>query len=309
MYLGIDVGGMSVKCGLVSDDGKILAKKSIVTTLGDYRKTIAEIADLCRETVSAGGATMDDIVGVGTGIPGTVHEGVVSFAANLNWYKVPYVAELEKLLGKPCYAGNDANCALLGEWVFGAAKGTKNVMAITIGTGIGTAFIVDGKMLLGNGSAGTEGGHVRIKERGNRCGCGRLDCWEIYASTSSLLERTKELAAKEPDGITARILAENGLSGHCIFNAEDQGDESAKKVLDEYIDDICVGLINYVNVFRPEKIIVGGGISARERVIAPLEGKINAEAYGGSNNPHVSVSTPVFFNDAGIIGAACLAIK
>lgn len=309
MYLGIDVGGMSVKCGLVSDDGKIVAKKSIVTTLGNYHKTIAEIADLCRDVVASAGASMDDVAGVGTGIPGTVHEGVVSFAANLGWYKVPYVEELEKLLGKPCYAGNDANCALLGEWKFGAAKGTKDVMAITIGTGIGTAFIVDGKMLLGNGSAGTEGGHVRIKERGKLCGCGRRDCWELYASTTSLLERTKDLAEREPDGITARILKENGTSGHNIFNAEKEGDASASKVLDEYIDDICVGLINYVNIFRPEMIIVGGGISAQSRIIAPLEEKVNAEAYGGKNNPHVAISTPVFFNDAGIVGAAALAIK
>jgi len=309
MYLGIDIGGMSVKCGVVDDNGKILAKKSIITTLGDYHKTIAEIADLCRDTAKEANVNFDDIKAIGTGVPGTVHQGYVSFAANLNWYGVPYTKELESLLDKPCFAGNDANCALLGEWIFGAAKGCNDCIAITIGTGIGTAFITDGKLLLGNRSAGTEGGHIRIKERGKKCGCGRYDCWELYASTSSLLERTKALAAAEPDGLTAKIVKEDGLSGFCIFNAEKQGDKSATKVLDEYIDDIVDGLVNYVNIFRPEKIIVGGGISAQQRIIAPLEEKINAEAYGGKNNPHVSVTTPVFFNDAGIIGAACLAIQ
>ena len=309
MYLGIDVGGMSIKCGLVDENGKILYKKSIPTTIGDPSKAIAEIAELAFSVVKESGMEMSDIKGVGTGIPGTVHNGVVSFAGNLNWYKVPYAEALEKLLGVPCYAGNDANCALLGEWKFGAAKGEDNVMAVTIGTGIGNANICDGKMLLGNGSAGTEGGHMRIKERGKRCSCGRYDCYELYASTSSLLERTKELAEKEPDGLTAKILKEDGLSGFCIFKAEKAGDKNATKVIDEYISDICDGLVNYVNIFRPDMMIIGGGISAQPRIIEPLEGIVNATAYGGNNNPYVKITTPVFFNDAGIIGAACLAIK
>ena len=309
MYLGIDIGGMSVKCGVMTETGEILAKKSIPTTIGNADKAIAEIADLCFATAQAAGVPFDQIRAIGTGIPGTVHNGTVSFAANLNWYKVPYTQKLSLLTGKPCFAGNDANCALLGEWKFGAAKGCKDVFAVTIGTGIGTAFICDGKMLLGNGSAGTEGGHIRIKERGKKCGCGRYDCWELYASTSSLLERTQALAEREPQGATAKILSRDGLSGFVIFQAEKEGDGEAGKVLDEYIQDITVGLVNYVNVFRPEKIIVGGGISAQNRIVGALESLVNAEAYGGSNNPHVYVSTPKFFNDAGIIGAACLAIE
>lgn len=306
MYLGIDIGGMSIKCGIVDENGNILAKKSIPTHIGDYKTTISEIAALCFDTAKLGGISFDDIIGIGTGVPGTVHNGVVTFAANLNWYGVPYVEELERLTGKKCFAGNDANCALLGEYYFGSAKGLKDVMLVTLGTGVGTAFIIDGKLLLGNRSAGTEGGHIRIKDKGIQCGCGRKDCWEVYASTTSLLNRTKKFAKENPDSIIAKIVKADGLTGFAIFEAEKAGDENASRIIDEYIQDIAVGLVNYANIFRPEKIIVGGGISAQNRIVAPIEGLVNSEAYGGSNNPHIFISPATFLNDAGIIGSAAL---
>lgn len=307
MYLGIDIGGMSIKCGLVDDNGMILAKKSIPTHLGDYKVTISEIAELCFDTAKLGGVSFEDIIGIGTGVPGTVHNGVVTFAANLNWYGVPYVEELEKLTGKKCFAANDANCALLGEFTFGAAKGLNDVMLVTLGTGVGTAFITQGKLLLGNRSAGTEGGHIKIKDHGVQCGCGRKDCWEVYAATTSLLKRTQAIIESNPEGITAKIVERDGLSGFAIFEGEKEGDKQASAVLDEYIQDIVVGLVNYANIFRPEKIIIGGGISAQKRIISPIEDLVNAEAYGGTNNPHISISAATFLNDAGIIGAAALA--
>lgn len=307
MYLGIDIGGMSIKCGVVDDNGNILAKKSIPTHLGDYKTTIKEIADLCLETAKLGNIDFKDIDGIGTGVPGTVHEGVVTFAVNLNWYGVPYTEELERLTGKKCFASNDANCALLGEYTFGVAKGVKDVMLVTLGTGVGTAFIVDGKLLLGNRSAGTEGGHIKIKDNGIQCGCGRKDCWEVYAATTSLLKRTERMIKEYSDCNTARIVEREGLSGFAIFEGEKAGDKCASEVLDEYIQDIVEGLVNYANIFRPEMIIIGGGISAQNRIISPIEGLVNAEAYGGSNNPHISISPATFLNDAGIIGAAALA--
>ncbi len=307
MYLGIDIGGMSIKCGLVDDNGKILAKKSIPTHLGDSKVTISEIANLCFDTAKLGETSFDNITGIGTGVPGTVHNGVVTFAANLNWYGVPYVEELERLTGKKCFAANDANCALLGEYEFGAAKGLKDVMLVTLGTGVGTAFIVNGKILLGNRSAGTEGGHIRIKDHGIQCGCGRKDCWEVYAATTSLLKRTESMIKDNPECMTAKIVERDGLTGFAIFEGEIAGDKQAGIILDEYIQDIVVGLVNYANIFRPEKIIIGGGISAQKRIISPIENLVNAEAYGGSNNPHISISAATFLNDAGIIGAAALA--
>lgn len=309
MYIGIDIGGMTIKAGLVNDNGEIIAKKTIKTDVGHPEKAIQDIANLCFDTAKEGNVDFSDVVAIGTGVPGTAHNGVVSFAANIGWYNVDYAKMLSKLTNKPCYLGNDANCALIGEWRFGVAKGYKDVVAITIGTGVGLAVIVDGKMLLGNRSAGTEGGHIRIKERGLKCACGREDCWELYASTTSLLRRAETIAVANPDSIIARLIAEKGLDGFTVFEADEKGDKEIAKMIDEYIDDIVEGLVNYVNVFRPELIVLGGGISKRERIFKPLEEKVNAKAYGGKNNPPVYIKTAKFFNDAGIIGAAALAMQ
>lgn len=308
MYLCVDIGGMSIKCGLMNESGEILAKKSIETPNGDPLKTIEKIADLCRQTSEEAGVPFERVKAIGTGVPGTVHKGVVTFAANIGWFNVAYTETLSRLTSKPCFAGNDANCALIGEWKFGKAKGYNDVVAVTLGTGVGLAVITDGRLLLGNGSAGTEGGHIKIKERGRKCACGRLDCWELYASTTSLLQRAKEVAEMNPQSTIAKLIAEKGLSGFTVFEADSKGDELVAKAIDEYIDDVCVGLINYVNVFRPELIILGGGISAQPRITDPIEEKVNAEAYGGENNPHVKVVPAEFFNDAGLIGAGALAM-
>lgn len=308
MYLCVDIGGMSIKCGLMNEKGEILTKKSMETPKGDPLKTIEKIADLCRETSNAVGINFADVKAIGTGVPGTVHKGVVTFAPNIGWTNVPYTETLSRLTLKPCYAGNDANCALIGEWKFGKAKGYNDVVAITLGTGVGLAVIVDGKLLLGNGSAGTEGGHVRIKERGKKCACGRYDCWELYASTTSLLGRAKEVAENNPDSIIASLIAEKGLNGFTVFEADSKGDKLVAKAIDEYINDVCDGLTNYVNIFRPELIVLGGGISAQSRITDPIERKVNTEACGGENNPYVKVVPAEFFNDAGLIGAGALAM-
>lgn len=308
MYLSLDIGGMSIKCGVITENGEILAKKSIETECGNFEKTMKEIADLCHKTAELANVDFSDIKAIGTGVPGTVHNGTVTFAANIGWYNVPYCKTLSELTGKPCYAGNDANCALVGEWKFGKAKGLNDVVLVTLGTGVGLAVITGGKLLLGNGSAGTEGGHIKIKERGKKCACGRYDCWELYASTTSLLERASNVSENNPDSIISKLISEKGLNGFTVFEADSKGDAQISAMIDEYIDDICVGLINYVNIFRPEMIILGGGISAQPRITDPIEKKVNAEAYGGANNPYVKVVPAKFYNDSGLIGAGALAM-
>ncbi len=308
MYLGLDIGGTTIKCGVITDNGEILAKKSIETEFGNFEKTIKEIADLCYETAEKANVDFSDIKAIGTGVPGTVHNGKVTFATNIGWYNVPYCEMLSKLTGKPCYAGNDANCALVAEWKFGNAKGLNDVVAITLGTGVGLAVITGGTLLMGNGSAGTEGGHVKIKERGKKCSCGRCDCWELYASTTSLLERASEIAETNPDSIISKLISEKGLNGFTVFEADSKCDMQVSAMIDEYIDDVCAGLINYANIFRPELIILGGGISAQPRITDPIEKKVNEEAYGGTNNPYIRVAPAKFYNDAGLIGAGALAM-
>lgn len=307
-YIGVDIGGMSIKCGIVGEDGRILGKKSALTPEGDYNAVIEVIGALCRDTADSVGISWADIDGIGAGIPGTTHKGTVSFASNLGWYGVPFDTSLNSVVGKKVVSGNDANCALLAEWRFGNAKGTSNAGLITLGTGIGTAFIVEGKMLLGNLSAGTEGGHMVIKSGGRACNCGLQGCWEAYASTTALLNATEREIETNPSGITAAIAKERGkVDGETIFHALRRGDTRARAVFDIYLDDVAVGLINLVNLLRPEIILIGGGISNEEELlIKPIEKIVNEKVYGGEYNPFVAIRKASFGNAAGIIGAACL---
>lgn len=306
-YIGVDIGGMSIKCGIVDKYGKIIGKKSAVTPEG-VENSIKTIAGLCRDTALEYKINWEDIVAIGAGIPGTTHEGIVSFASNLAWYDVPFDNLLSAATDKKVISGNDANCALLAEWHFGKAKGIHDAAMITLGTGIGTAFIIDDRLLLGNRSAGTEGGHMVIKSEGRACNCGLNDCWETYASTTALLKSTEEEVRVNPEGVIAQIAKENnGVDGKTIFEALNKGDERANVVFDNYINDVATGIINIVNLIRPELILIGGGISNEEELlIKPLEKIVNEKAYGGTLNPYITIEKAAFGNDAGIIGAACL---
>ncbi len=307
-YIGVDIGGMSIKCGLVTQDGKIIGKKSASTPVGDYRLALELIAELCKKTAEVSDVNWTEIAGIGAGIPGTVHDGTVSFASNLNWYGVPFDRTLEQLTDKRVVSGNDANCALLAEWRFGNAKGSQNAGLITIGTGIGTAFIVEGKLLLGNMSAGTEGGHMIIKSGGRPCNCGLRGCWEAYASTTALLEATNREIELNPTGVIAAVAKERDMvDGKTLFFALRQCDSRARAILDDYLEDVAAGLINLVNLLRPEIVLIGGGVSNEEEyLIKPLERLVNEKVYGGEFNPFVSIKKASFGNAAGIIGAACL---
>jgi glucokinase len=304
-YLGIDIGGMSIKVGVVDADGNILAKCADVTPLGDAQRAVDVMDRLCRQAAAAANVEWAEIDGVGAGAPGTVCDGVVTYATNLGWFGVPLAEMLTAATGKSAAVGNDANCALLAEWRLGAARGKDNVAMITLGTGIGTAFVTDGHLLLGNGAASGEGGHIRVKQLGKRCSCGREDCWELYASASSLLQRTEALIAAEPEGKCAAIARAKGkVDGFVLFDAIEAGDRSAAEVLTALQVDIADGLTNIANLLRPEVMVMGGGICAQDRLVAPLEEMVNARTLGGANNPHVSIVKPRFFNDAGIVGAA-----
>lgn len=310
VYLGVDIGGMSMKCGAVTPSGEILAKRTCITPLGDVPAAVAAIADLCRQTAAEAQIQWDEVAAIGMGAPGTVNKNVVTYATNLGWYDVPLADLVAQATGKKAAVANDANCALLAEWKLGAGVGYDNLAMITLGTGIGTAFVCDGRLLLGNGSASGEGGHIRIKNLGRRCSCGREDCFELYASASSLLERTAALAKEEPDGICAAIAKENGgVNGFTLFAAIDKGDESAKKVLAEFQSDIVDGLTDIANILRPQAFVMGGGICREDKLIEPLEAMLNARTLGGAHNPHVAILRPRFFNDAGIIGAAVAAME
>lgn len=307
-YIGIDIGGMSIKGGIVSSAGEIL-KKEVVTTnpWADDDVIVGDIASLIKSLIGDGA---ESVKGIGLGIPGTVDgkKGRVSVTPNINLTGTCLVKKLHAYFPDvPIKISNDANCAALGEALFGSEK-LDDAVLVTLGTGVGTGIILDGKLFEGNGGAGAEGGHMVIKTGGEKCGCGRRGCWEAYASASALIRQTRMAADKNPDSILAKIVKEDGeVNGKTVFKAQSEGCPVAQKVIKKYLVYVGDGIVNLVNIFRPKAVIVGGGISKEgERIIKPLQAYVNRKAYAPKFSPKVKVMPATLFNDAGIIGAAAL---
>ncbi len=307
MYqIGIDIGGMSIKAGLVSE-GRIISWRSVPTdTDAGADKIIGDIAEMVNQLKEEAGDKI--ITGVGIGCPGAVSSstGVVDHAYNLKWDYVPLGEKMQKLTGYPTRVCNDANAAALGEAKYGAGKRYKSSVFITIGTGIGSGIIIDGRMFEGNQSKGAEIGHVVIKSGGEPCSCGRRGCFEAYSSATALIRDTRRAMLKHPDSKLWTVSPEiEKVSGKTVFDAMLLEDRTARRVFDSYIKMLGEGLCNIINALRPEAIILGGGVCAQGDVLlVPLKKYINKYSFG--EGPHVGLHIATLKNDAGIIGAAAL---
>ena len=310
-YIGLDLGGTAVKGGIVDDNGKIIVKDLIRTNKEDGAdKVLNDMADLTLSLIKQAGVQMKDVAGIGIGSPGLVDgkSAKVVFAPNLGWKDVDVRAVIEKKTGLPVYNSNDANCAALGEYMFGASKNYANSIFVTLGTGVGGGIIIDGKLFEGVGGAGAEIGHTVIGMDGHECACGRRGCYETYASANALIRQAKEALKKNPDSLLSNY-KEDEISAKTVFDCYDQGDKVATEVVNKYYEYVGIGLVNLVNTFRPEIILIGGGVSARgEKLLKPLREYVNKYSYAGSNAPSVKVETASLKNDAGIVGAAALAV-
>ena len=212
---------------------------------------------------------------------------------------------LQKYIDKPVYLGNDANVAALGEVVSGAAKGVKNAVMITLGTGVGGGIVIDGKIYEGQHSAGAELGHMMLIHDGEQCSCGRKGCWEAYASATALIRQTKRAMLEHPESIMNQMATQDTVSGRTAFDAMRKGDKIAKDVVDKYIIYIAEGLVDIINIFRPEVLIIGGGIcNEGDTLLVPLKKFVKEHVYGGDRNPEQVIEIAKLGNDAGIIGAA-----
>ncbi len=312
-YIGIDIGGMTIKGGIVDENGVIIARKTIVTEpTKDDSAIVEDIATLINDIIADNNLTKEDIDGVGIGCPGSIYDakGVVRYCCNINFRNTPMASMLQKLTGiKNVKLSNDANCAALGETMFGAGKGAQNSVMITLGTGVGTGIVVDGRLLTGNKSAGSEGGHIQINMGGPTCGCGKKGHYEAYASATALMNQALAACAKHPESELAKAVAKEGISGKIVFDTAKAGDKVALGVVKRYIKYIGMGLITYANIFFPEVIIIGGGISYQgDYIIKPLQRYVSRNVYGAEFNPKIKVVAATLKNDAGIIGAAALAM-
>lgn len=318
MYrIGVDLGGTNIAIGLVNEKFEIVARDSIPTCAERPAEEImADMAALCHKLIADANVDISEIISVGIAAPGAANTetGVVEYANNLNFVNTPVVKMLKE--GFPIenvYVANDANAAAWGEAVAGAAKGTSNSVMITLGTGVGGGIIIDNKIYSGFNMMGGELGHIVIEHNGRPCSCGRRGCWEAYSSATALVRMTEEKIAEcEKNGrktLMTDMTAERGrVTGRTACDAMRLGDEAAKEVYDMYISYLACGITNIINIFQPEVISIGGGISNEgQSLIDAISPTVFAERYGGYAIPEqTEIRIAQLKNDAGIIGAATL---
>lgn len=312
MYrIGVDLGGTNIVAGLVNDAHRIVAKADTPTNIPrSADKIFDDIARLCFEVLEKNHVGMDQVISIGIGTPGSVNKdnGYIEFANNLDFNNVPAKEMLEKRLNKTVYLDNDANCAALGEAVAGAGNGVRNFVAVTLGTGVGSGIIIDGKLVVGMNFAAGEMGHQVIVYNGIHCSCGRRGCWEKYASATALIQQTKDAMQSDHDSKMWELVENiDAVNGRTAFDADRMGDQTAKKVVNQYIDYLACGVINIVNSLQPDMICIGGGISNEgENLLQPLRRIIERERYSIYAKKQTKIVKAVLGNDAGIIGAALL---
>ena len=313
-YIGVDIGGMSIKTGIVDESGKILTSSVIETEKIQPEKQIEKIANQIEKLIEDFNVKKCEIVGVGVGCPGAidVRNGVVKSSSNLKWTEFPLKCLLEESLGLKVRVANDADCATLGEVLFGAGKGYSTAVMLTLGTGVGGGVVLNGKLYEGPFGMASELGHITLKMGGEPCGCGRSGCFEQYASASALIRISKE---KMLENRSSKMweYCQNDLdkvNGKTAFDCAKNGDFTANLVVDEYVKNLSEGMLNYCNIFRPELIIIGGGISKEgDYLISKVKSYMQKYNYGYLGSPKCEIIVAKLRNDAGIIGASALVME
>ena len=311
-YIGVDLGGTNIAVGIVNEKGELLRKSSVPTNAKrDADEIIKDMGELCKKLMAEEGITADDVQYAGIATPGTAdHDnGVVIYANNLPFENYPLAAKLSEFSGiKKVMIENDANAAAKGEAEMGAAKGCNNSIMITLGTGVGGGIIIDKKVYSGFNYAGGELGHVVIEVDGAKCSCGRKGCWEAYSSATGLINMTKAKMQETKDTVMWQICPSlDDVNGKTAFDAKRMNDKAGTEVVEKYIRYLASGLVNMINIFQPEVLVIGGGICKEgDNLLVPLKKYIDAEVYGNSNNKKTEIRIAALGNDAGIIGAAML---
>lgn len=308
MYIGIDVGGTNLKAGLVDETGRILDTERTplrFTTAEDFAATLAGLAGTLLDRAEL---RASDIACVGIGIPGAVCGGDILYTCNIPLRDVPLERLFRGHLDIPVRLENDANCAAVGEWLCGAGRGTRNFVVVTLGTGVGGGFILDGKLYAGGGMVG-EVGHMVVERGGAPCGCGRRGCWEAYASATGLIRMTHAVMDAHPDSLLHAVAAEQGgVEGRTAFDAAQRGDPAALELCHTYVAYLAAGVTNLVNILQPEAVAVGGGVAGAPDalLLEPLRRIVEQECYPRHTGTLPKILRAELGNDAGIIGAALL---
>jgi glucokinase len=288
--VGVDLGGTNIVVGAMSDDGsEQLAMRSEPTHAERGAEAVVDrmvsmIEQVIAEALDQTGAARKDFIGVGMGAPGPLdrERGIVVVAPNLGWRDYPLRDAVAERVRLPTTLDNDANCATVGEWWCGAARGGRNVVGITIGTGIGGGLIVDGQLYHGASDVAGEIGHTTIDMTGRYCRCGNYGCLEAYASGPAIALRARE--ALERDEVSALRKMVNGdldrLTAATVYEAANQGDALARELVRDTATFLGAGIANLLNIFNPDVVVVAGGVTqAGDRLFEPLRAEVKRRAF------------------------------
>ncbi len=303
MYIGIDVGGMSIKAGVVNHSGDIIAKCAVPTPLDNNENFCKAMLESVRGAIKEANIKSDEIEAIGIGAPGVVdrEKGLLVNSPNIPYINAPVREYLQKnLRNVPVLVENDANSAALGEYY--KADNAKNFVFITLGTGVGGGVVIDGKLFTGTNGAAGELGHVVTHAGGRKCGCGREGCWEAYASVTGLIKTTEE----HKDEIKG-IKPGDRISGRTVFELAKKGDKDAERIRNMWIEEVAIGITDMVNIFQPDELVVGGAISKEGDVIMePVREYVKKHSFNVGELKRTKIVASRIGGDAGIIGAALL---
>lgn len=316
-YIGVDIGGTNLVVGLVSEKGEIIEHMHQPTQREREGEIVFDdIIRMCEQIIAKYALDKQEKITIGMGIPGSifVKEGVVAYSNNIQLEQFParaYVQERIRLQHKGCrcqvFIRNDADCAALGEVLFGGAKDYQDVIMVTLGTGVGGGIIINGKIFSGFYPGGAEIGHQIIERNGRMCTCGNKGCLEAYASATALIKASWERAQLHPESLLFTMTQGEfkNMNAKIPFDAATLGDKEAIAVVEEYISYLAIGLTNMINIFTPQMILIGGGVSKQgEHLIKLLTKQIKTMVYGRRLVTKIAVAT--LGSDAGLIGAALL---
>ena len=308
-YVGIDLGGTFIKGGIVNGQGEILVQDKTPTESEKGADGVANnIANLAKNLIEKAGLTVAEVQGLGMGVPGMIDsgKGEVVFSNNLAWEHFFIGDAVSALTGLPVKIANDANVATLGEVKFGAAKGYQHAVMLTLGTGVGGGIVLNGKLYEGNHGAGAELGHSVIAMGGEQCTCGRKGCLEAYASATALIRETKRAMEKNKESKLWEVGSLESVTGKTAFDYAPV-DAAAQEVVTNYVEALGAGIVNFANVFRPEIVLLGGGVCAQgENLLKPLKAVLKRDLFAGDRGPQVELKIAELGNSAGLLGAAAL---
>jgi glucokinase len=308
-YIGVDIGGMSIKGIIIDGSGNELAQDRIATGCEDGGSAMCKnIIALIDKMMAAAAVEKSTVVGVGIGCPGLIDSknGIVVFAGNLGLENFPLAKAVKDKIKLPVKLTNDANAAALGEAKFGAGQKYSDSIMVTLGTGVGGGIVIDGKLFEGGSSAGTEIGHMVIETGGYPCTCGRKGCFECYASATALMRKTKEAMEADTSSEMWKTYTPQTVTGRTPFLYAET-DITARQVVDWYVKHLACGVANLANIFRPQVIMLGGGVSEQgDKLTIPVQKQLDKELFAGTEYAPVKVVKASLGSKAGAFGAAAL---